>query len=30
MSALSVEQIKAAITNLDDEDKLSPASWLNL
>jgi hypothetical protein len=25
-----VEQIKAAITNLDDEDKLSPASWLNL
>ena len=30
MSTLSVEEIKAAITNLDADDKLSLASWLNL
>ena len=30
MPTLSVEEIKAAITNLDAEDRLSLASWLNL
>ena len=30
MPALSIDDMKAAITNLDDEDRLSLTSWLNL